>query len=276
MSNLRVLTVDDEVLASRRLKHVLSNIDGVQCIGQAAGCDEGLAKIRDLRPDVVLLDIAMRNETGFDLLERLEPEYSPLVIFVSAFDHYAVRAFEVSAIDYVLKPVESARVKEALARASARLSDRSSRAELGQMREVVETLRKGRRKQEVPRHESELWIRTSSGGLARVEVSKIEWVESEDDYVRIHTAHNSYLLRSSIKGLEARIDASMFTRIHRRTLVRTDLITEVTSKSFAHLQVRLHGGQSLRVGRIYAQQLRRSILRGQISESGSAARSSAC
>lgn len=268
MTPLRVLTVDDEVLSLRRLHLLLSNIGGIQQVGEARGCEEAIRRIPVLRPDVLLLDVKMRDGTGFDVIEKLPSGKFPVVIFVSAFDHYAVRAFETSAIDYVLKPVEFERLAGALDRARERLTIFDAEDQLQEMRAVITALRENARRDHSHRFETELWIRKNVTGFVRVPVESIEWVSSEDDYVRVHTPENSYLMRGSIRKLESTLDPRLFIRIHRSTLIRRSAIKEFRSPRFGAVEVVLRSGQHLRAGRVYAKALRRAL-----SETTSAAHS---
>lgn len=260
MSNtLRILAVDDEPLALRRLRLLLREMPEMELIGEAAGCEEALAAIERLRPDVLLLDIQMRDGTGFDIVERLVADPMPAIIFVSAFDHYGVKAFDASVVDYVLKPIQLDRFRTALERARTRLAATDSQHQVEELRRVVDALRTKVREADDPRYETELWIRKNVTGFSRVPVDNIEWVCSEDDYIRVHTAAGSYLMRGSIKNLESRINPSTFLRIHRRTLVKRSAIREVRSLRLGKIEVLLQSGERLPAGRVYAKQLRRLI-----------------
>lgn len=259
MTALRIFAVDDEPLALRRVRHIVDEFEDVEFVGDALGCVDGLEKIARLKPDILLLDIAMRDGSGFDIIEKLSPDSLPAVIFVTAFDHHAARAFEVSAVDFVLKPVNASRMRDALERARLRIESNGAKQQIEEMRSVIASLREGMRDRAPQRFETELWIRKSRGGFTRVSVDSIRWVESEDDYIRVHTDQASYLMRSSIKNLEEKIDTTRFTRIHRKSLVRIDEIAELTGASLGRLEVRLHSGPNLRVGRVYARNLRRLI-----------------
>jgi two-component system, LytTR family, response regulator len=139
-SPLRLLTVDDEPLALRRLKLILQDMPGIVHVGEATGCEVALAEIGRLQPDIVLLDIRMRDGTGFDVIERL-PTKAPAIIFVSAFDSYAIRAFDSSVVDYVLKPVEFDRLRAAINRAAQRLAEAGAQEQVAELRAVVANLR---------------------------------------------------------------------------------------------------------------------------------------
>lgn len=256
MNGLTVAIVDDEPLAVRRLELILARLGGVRHVGSAGGCVEGRALIERTRPDVVLLDIRMRDGTGFDLLEALGPDERPAIIFVTAFDHFAIRAFEAAAVDYVLKPIESKRLENALDRARDRLASDSARDRFEEMRSVVENLRARISERESSDCKTELWVRGSTGSLSRISLDAIDWVSSEDDYIRLHTSTGSHLLRLSITGLERQIDRQRFVRVHRRALVRIDTIVELRRTALGRNSVLLNSGALVPAGRIYLRQLR--------------------
>jgi two-component system LytT family response regulator len=255
---LRILTVDDEPLALRRLKLILQDMPGIVQVGEATGCESAVAAIKRLTPDIILLDIRMRDGTGFDVIEAL-PTKAPAVIFVSAFDSYAMRAFNASVADYVLKPVEFDRLRTAIERAARRIAEAGAAEQVAELKAVIANLRAGMTGADGQRFETELWVRRSAGGFTRVPVEAVEWVSSEDDYIRVHTSSGSHLLRGSIKRFESRVDPAQFMRIHRKALVRTDAIRELRKPRFGNLQVVLRGGEELPAGRIYARQLRELI-----------------
>ncbi|MBA3677186.1 MAG: response regulator transcription factor [Sphingosinicella sp.] len=256
---LRILAVDDEPLALRRLRLLLREMSGVELVGEAGGCEEALAAVHHLRPDILLLDIQMRDGTGFDVVENLAADPMPAIIFVSAFDHYGVKAFDASVVDYVLKPIQLERLRVALDKARTRLASADTGNQVDELRAVVEALRAKVREADGPRYETELWIRKNVTGFSRVSVDNIEWVCSEDDYIRVHTAAGSYLMRGSIRNLESRVDPSEFLRIHRRTLVRKSAIREVRSPRLGKVEVLLQSGERLPAGRVYAKKLRQLI-----------------
>ena len=257
---LRIVAIDDEPLALRRLRMICRDLPDAELVGEASGCISGLEEVSRLRPDLILLDIQMRDGSGFDLLQRLSGDHVPAIIFVSAFDHYAIRAFEAQVVDYVLKPVQFDRLKDAIDRARARIAANGSAIQIDELKSVVEALRSKMREASAQRFETELWIRRNVTGFARVPVENIEWVTSEDDYVRIHTDTGSHLLRASIRSLCERIDASMFVRIHRKTLVNKSAIRELRRPRVGRLEVVLRSGERLATGRVYAKQLRKAVL----------------
>ena len=259
MSALRVLTVDDETLALRRLKLLLQAISYVEHVGEASSCAEALASIAALAPDVVLLDIRMRDGDGFDVVEALSQRPNPpAIIFVTAFDHYAVRAFESAVVDYLLKPVERERLARALRRARQQLRAVDAEQRLGEMQEIVRNLRSLASGGNKGPFETEFWLR-GAAGLVRVPLDAIDCVSSEDDYVAIHTHGASHLMRGSIRQFESRVEPGYFVRVHRRWLVRKNAITELRTPRLGGSEVLLRTGKRLPVGRVYLKQLKATI-----------------
>jgi two-component system LytT family response regulator len=258
MTPLRIVTIDDEPLALRRLQLVLQTLEAVEHVGEADSCAAALPLITARRPDVALLDIRMRDGSGFDLVERLPDAALPAVIFVTAFDMHAIRAFEAGAVDYVLKPVEVARLEQALARARQAVRARDAEGRIDELRGLVATLREQLSADEAgpPRLEQEFWIRKAGGGFVRVAADDIELVTAEDDYVRLSAGGRDYLMRETVSGLHARLDPARFLRIHRATLIRVDTIREFRRSLTGRLEVVTTGGARLAVGRVHARALR--------------------
>ena len=256
MTPLKVLTVDDEALALRRLRLLLQTLPYVEQVGEADGFRDALVKIGSLDPDVVLLDIKMRDGSGFDLVEALSRRpVAPAIIFISAFDRFAVRAFETSAVDYLLKPVERERLAQALLRARHRRGAADAEQRVAELQEIVRNLRSAACEDGAANYETEFWLRNGSG-FVKVPVDSIEWIASEDEYVRLNTASGSYLMRGSIRQLEARLDPGRFIRIHRRWLVRKAAIAELRAPRLGRTEVVLQSGKRLAAGRVYGRQLR--------------------
>ena len=187
MAMLKVLTVDDEPLALKRLKLLLQAIPDVEHVGEANSCGTALTEITTHSPDAVLLDITMRDGDGFDVVEALAGQPNPpAIIFVTAFDQYAVRAFENAIVDYLLKPVERERLARALRKVRQRPGPADAERRLSEMQEMVRTLRSEAAGREAKPFETEFWLR-GAAGLVRVPIDVIDCVSSEDDYVAIHT-----------------------------------------------------------------------------------------
>jgi two-component system LytT family response regulator len=259
MNALRVLTVDDEPLALRRLQLALRNVPNVTHIGSARGKTEALQLIDKHRPDVILLDVRMRDGSGFDIVEKLIRGEPPAVIFVSAFDDHAARAFEVRAIDYILKPVGFDRLRSALDRARSEIEHRSSDERIAELKEVIRTLREEVRTEPLQRFEAEFWVRRNVTGLLRVPVDSINWISADDDYVCLHTNAGNHLLRDTIRGILARLDPAQFIRIHRSSVVRIDAIEAVKRNGLSSREVHLTNGTRLKVGRVYNKLLKQML-----------------
>ncbi len=221
---MRVLIVDDEPLARRRLEILLRDQDDIELVGTAADGLVAGRMIAEHAPDVVLLDIKMPGMNGLEVLDALRGGAAPIVIFVTAFDRFALDAFEKAAFDYLLKPVEPQRLAAALARARTALAERAAAERAPELEEILRNLRAGA--PSLPAYDRDIWIQ-ERGGRVSLPVAAIDWVAAERDYVRIHAGARSYLIRQSISALEACLDPAEFVRVHRSSLVRTDRIVRI-------------------------------------------------
>jgi two-component system LytT family response regulator len=256
MNLLRVLTVDDEVLALRRLRLLLQGMPHVELVGEASSCREAIESIAKLAPDVVLLDIRMRDGDGFDVLEWIgDRPNPPAIIFVTAFDHYAVRAFDRAVVDYLLKPIERDRLAQAISRAHHQMRAIEAEQRISEMQEVLRNLRSAAAGRSSTPYETEFWLRGASG-LVRVPIEAIESASSEDDYVALHTPSGSHLMRGSLRQFEARVEPGHFVRVHRRWLVRRYAIAELRTRRTGGGEVNLMSGKKVPVGRSYLKRLR--------------------
>jgi two-component system LytT family response regulator len=263
MTPLRVMTVDDESLALRRLRLLLQTISEAEHVGEANSCAEAHAKISELNPDVVLLDIKMRDGNGFEVVEAIADRANPpLVIFVTAFDQFAPRAFDKAVVDYLLKPVERDRLALALDRVRQQLQAKDAEQRVEELQQVLRELRNASNSSALPAFETEFWLR-GTGGLIRVPVDAIDCVGSADEYVAIHTSSGSHLMRGSIRQFSQRVEPGLFVRVHRQWLVRRSAIAKLMSRSIGQTEIVLKNGRRLPAGRVYLKQLRNSI-RGEI------------
>ncbi|QNN58973.1 response regulator transcription factor [Diaphorobacter ruginosibacter] len=258
-----VAIVDDEPLARRRLRRMLEACPGVHCVGAAADLSSAQELVQRSAPDILLLDIQMPGGDGFELLGLLGTQ-PPLVIFVTAFDRHAIRAFEVHAVDYLLKPVEPERLGRALDRARAlvlaREGDRQVPILQKRIAELAEALKApgqdGSTVAVAGRDEiTELWIR-SLDGYTRVATRHISRIHAERDYVRIHADGQAFLHWESMASLEARLSAQEFVRVHRGSIVRHDCIAHIRRGAFSNWVVELKDGSLVPVGRTYLSRVR--------------------
>ena len=243
---LRVLLIDDEILATERLGGLLGDIDGVEIVGTANTAPAGAAEIARLRPDLVFLDIQMPGRSGMALAAELDPGNRPEIVFVTAFEHFAPDAFSVDAADYLLKPVRFDRLKQAIVRAQRRIRLIAA-AELGES-VMAET----------GRYMREIWV-TVRDGQVRLDVDLIDWIEAAKDYVLLHTSTRSYLHRISMSALEERLDPRAILRVHRSAFVRPSLVEEVERPSKSSLNLVLRDGAIVQVGPSYVKDVLRAL-----------------
>jgi two-component system, LytTR family, response regulator len=251
---LRVVAIDDEPLALRRISMAIDAIPNVALIGTSRSGQAGLELARDLRPDVLLLDINMAEFDGFDVIAGLG-EDPPLVIFVTAFQEHAIRAFEARAQDYLLKPLEFNRLHEALDGARGRLKERNSASRADELQAVVAALRDQRPAANAPRFETELWV-PWGGSFERLAATEIDWVEAEGDYVRIHARGKTYLLRETMAKMAKRLDDKIFQRVHRSALVNQPKVERIDRPRGKQFVLSLSTGAKVPVGRNYLRQVR--------------------
>ena len=238
---LRTLIVDDEPLARERVRMMLGMHDDVAVIGEVGDGQQAIDAIRQERPDLVFLDVQMPSVDGFGVLRALEGEIMPYVVFVTAYDQYALRAFEVHALDYVLKPFNAERFSQALQRARAAISRRDDvegSVDKDRLRSLVASLTAEQR-------EKQRIVVKSSGRVFFVKVDDIDWIEAEGNYVRLHMGAQSHLLRETMKGMESVLDTSQFIRIHRSTIVNADRIRELQPLFHGEYAVILRDGTRL-------------------------------
>jgi DNA-binding LytR/AlgR family response regulator len=240
---LRVLIVDDEPLALERLGLMLRDHSGVEVVGEATDGDDAAAKVTALRPDLVLLDIRMPSRDGISLARSLAETPEVGVVFVTAFDDFAVQAFEVDAVDYLLKPVGSDRLGMALARAKRH----AERARAGARDVGVEMGSAVCPESPAAEYASCLWVQKRHG-MVRVDVSAIDWIEAARDYVLLHTATNSYILRVTMDGLARKLDPSVMLRVSRSAFVRRDAVVSIERQGRAGLILVLADKAAVRVG----------------------------
>lgn len=255
MTALRIVIVDDEPLALDRLKVMLAKIEDVAIVDQATGCESGIAAIIQNEPDLVFLDIQMRDGTAFELLSQLPPEITPLVAFVTAYPKYMFEAFELEALDYVLKPAQLDKLANVVLRARRRIDLMSSKERVEELTRVVAELQRHRMHTGRPPHRNDIWIRHKGTQHVRVPVDDIEWISMQDDYACLHVNGSEHLLRISLDKLMQSLDPASFVRIHRSYVVRVDKVERVRLKGLGVREAVLKDGTRLPIGRIHARNL---------------------
>jgi two-component system LytT family response regulator len=248
MKKMRTLIVDDEPLARERLAALLSNEQDVLIVAQCRDGEEAVTAIVDHEPDLVFLDVQMPQMNGFEVIEAVGGERMPLVIFVTAYDQHALRAFQVRALDYLLKPFDRERFNEALERARRQV-EREETGDLG--RRLLALVKDLRRDQ--PR--AERLVVKSGGRLFFLRADEIDWVEAAGNYVRLHVGTTSHLLRETMNAIEGRLDPEKFFRIHRSRIVNMERIQELQPWLNGEYAVLLRTGTRLTLSRGYREKL---------------------
>jgi two-component system LytT family response regulator len=251
---IRTLVVDDEPLAREGIRLLLAGDPEIEVVGEAGSGREALAQIGELRPDLVFLDVQMPEMDGFAVLSALAPGPLPAVIFVTAFEGHALRAFEVHALDYLLKPFDDERFADALRRAKAQLRLRALEQQpqvLAMLAEVATAA--------VPVVPAQRLAIKDGSRVVFLRTDEIDWIEAADYYVQIHAGGKSYLHRETMMSLERRLDGEQFVRIHRSAIVNRRRIRELSSSRREAIVV-LEGGATLKVARSQRDKL--AALRG--------------
>ena len=239
-ATLRTLIVDDEPLAIERMQVLCAEIPGIAVVGTASDGNAALVLAQKLRPDLLMLDMTMPGMDGLTVARRVTAQteagqLAPAVIFVTAHDNFAVAAFDLDAVDYVLKPVGADRLARAIERALARRSKEPAEGE--------------------QRWLEEFWVPDRSE-LLRIEAASVSRIDAERDYVRLHTEGRSYMLLQTIAGLEERLDPERFIRIHRSTILRRDFIKGLRHEGLGVWCAELADGETLRIGRTYLRKVK--------------------
>lgn len=251
MTTLRLLIVDDEALIRAGIRHDLSDMEGVSVAGECGSVAEAVEAIRRGHFDLVLLDVQMPDGTGFDVIRTVEPELMPAVVFVTAYDNYAIQAFEVNAVDYLLKPFDDLRLREAIERVRGRLSRPAD------LRRHLEALLEARGEQ-WPRR---LVVRTADR-FDFVPVETIDWIESANNYTILHCRAKDYLHGENLTALGRLLDPGKFVRVHRSHMVNTERIVGVNAIAGGVYELELKGGAMVGTGRQYSGRIRKLIKAG--------------
>jgi two-component system LytT family response regulator len=252
---ISVMIVDDEPMARARLRRLVEKETDLTLVGEHGRGADAVAAIRKARPDVVLLDVDMPDMNGFEVIEALDPEERPLVVFVTAYDAFAVRAFDVHALDYWLKPYDPERFASALDRVRERLaraaggggggaggSAAAASADRGALEAMLAEVRARGPERIVVREGQEMVF---------VPVKDIDWIEAADNYVELHVAGRSHLLRETLAGVERRLSPARFARIRRDAIVNLERVRSVRPGDGGDDEIVLHDGRTLRLGRSY-------------------------
>lgn len=242
---IRALIVDDERHARQKIRTLLASQPDIEIVRECANGDDAVKAITESHPDLVFLDVQMPGRSGFDVLRDAGTAVRH-VVFVTAFDKYAVQAFEVQALDYLLKPFDRARFDKALQRVRERLRDGIDLHE--KLREIVENM--------APKSAplDRIMIK-SAGRITFLRVGEVDWIEAADNYVRLHAGRDAHLIRETMTNLETQLDRRKFVRIHRSAIVNIDAIVEIRSLFHGDHSVLLRTGAEIPLGRAYRERL---------------------
>ncbi len=254
---IRVLIADDELLARQRLEDLLQPVEGVEIVGLVEDGRQAVEAIRRLAPDLVFLDVQMPGLTGVDVVHEIGPEQMPVVIFVTAYDQYALKAFDLAALDYLVKPFDDERFDQALARARQTITLRDVDA----LRDRLAALFQGTpppAAPPAPRYLERIAV-DLRGQVRVVPVSQIRFITASGPYAELHTGEEAYVIREQMQTLEERLDPVQFYRIHRSAIVRLDQVDALLYSAGGDYAVRLKDGKRLKVSRNRREELEQRL-----------------
>ena len=247
-TKIRALIVDDEPLARRRIKSLLAHDQSVDVIGECSDGYKAVTSISELSPDLVFLDVQMPAMDGFEVIKTIGAEQMPTVIFVTAYDQYALKAFEVNALDYLLKPFDRKRFQKTLEKAKIMIKGLQNGNVNNQLLSLLGDLR---REQKIP----ERFIIKSGGRVVFLRAEEIDWMCAVGNYVRLQVGRDSHLMRETMTGMESKLDPVSFMRIHRSTIVNLDRVKEVQPWAKGEYVVIMRDGTRLIMSRRYRERL---------------------
>lgn len=245
---LRTLIVDDEPLARERIRSLLKGESDIEIVGECGDGPSAVRLIREHGPDLVFLDVQMPELDGFGVLETVGADSVPAVVFVTAYDQYALQAFDVHALDYLLKPFDRERFERTLARARVQLEQRRSGGVTRRLESLLRDLRSDSRT-------PDRLVIKSGGRVTFLSISEIDWIEAAGNYVQLHVGSTVHLLRETMSHLQSRLPEEEFVRIHRSAIVRLERIRELRPCFHGDYEVWLHDGTRLTLSRTYRERL---------------------
>lgn len=250
---IRTLIVDDMTLARKRIRRILSKDPEIEIVGECSDGNQAVEAVRQLQPDLMFLDVQMPETDGFQTIAKIGVENTPVTIFITAFDHFALRAFEVHAFDYLLKPFDANRLKDTVERAKETIIQKGAKGLPDSLRERLVTLLKDVKNE--PNYTKRLIVK-SRGRSVIVAVDDIDYIEADGNYLSIQTAKESHLIRSSMHNFESKLDPERFARIHRSTIVNIDRVREMHPLFNGDQLVIMRTGKELVLSRNYRDRLK--------------------
>jgi two-component system LytT family response regulator len=249
---IRVLIIDDEPLARSGVRLRLSSFEDVEVIGECACGEEALAAIPHLQPNLIFLDVQMPGMSGFEMLRKLPTQHYPATIFLTAHEEFALAAFDVQAVGYLLKPIDDDRFRAALQH--ARMITASREQTTLHISTLMQMLEEANHQRSAPPR-SFRFVARAGGKMIFIPEEKVDWIEAVGDYAGLHSGKQTHLIRESLQSLEAQLDSSRFARIHRSAIVQVDRITQMQALKNRDCLIWLKDGSSLRVSRTFSDAL---------------------
>ena len=262
MSELKVIIVDDEPLALSFLHSILKKLNNVSIVGQCKNGREAIAVVSEVKPDLMFLDIQMPGMNGFEVVKEIHPDHMPMIIFVTAYDQFAADAFDVHAVDYVLKPLDQERVVRAVDRAVARLSAHNTDAitpDIGKIASISKRLAEEKNANESSDKRQADSVKRKlfdSGVVKIIPFDDIDWVDAAGDYMCVHAKGETHIIRITLGELMQKLDDSLFVRIHRSTIVNIERVVSITALPKGGSLLELSEGTTLKVSRNYREAVR--------------------
>jgi two-component system LytT family response regulator len=262
---IRVVVADDEVVARRRVARLLREDPDISVIAECAGGVEAVERVNTEKPDLVFLDVQMPDLTGIEVVERIGIDRMPAVVFVTAFDQYAIKAFELNAVDFLLKPYDTERFQQALGRARRRIGDADATTRANELRSVVQMLLAEKAKADssgpgaaAPLDRIAVKV---DGALRIIRTADVDWFETDGNYLRLHVGRTNHLIRGTAAELEKQLDPAQFVRIHRRYIVNLERVAEVQPWFAGDAIIILRDGMKLRMSRSHRTSFHSRLLR---------------
>lgn len=254
-SPFQVMVVDDEPAARRGVKLLLNGEPDIAVIAEAGDGDSAVKLIKKHKPDILFLDVQMPGQDGFEVLKKLQAGERPVVIFVTTFNEHALKAFEVHAVDYLLKPFDDERFKAALGRAREAVRSRATLALNAKVDQLIAQFEGGAATDPDAGGFNDRIMVKCSGEIFFLKPTEIDWIEAEGDYMKFHVGGKSHLMRETMARLEARLDPKRFVRIHRSTIVNLDCVRKLSPSFVGEYAVVLTDGTKLELSRGYQDRL---------------------
>ncbi|SRX74515.1 LytR/AlgR family response regulator transcription factor [Aequorivita antarctica] len=252
------LIIDDEPLARKRLLALVEEMEDLQLLGQCKTGKEAVLTIEELHPDLIFLDIQMKDMSGFDVLQKLKTNKKPMVIFVTAFDTYAVKAFDAFALDYLLKPFKKERFQQAVARAKQQFKSKTGNNLESNFQKLLEYIEEEKTEKNNTTSKSKLPIKIGNT-VSFIAYSEIQYILASGSYVEICTLDKKHVLRDSLQNIMDEMESKQMLRIHRSTIINTNFLDKVIHSNFGEIDVKMKDGSLFRVSKSYRKEFQKSL-----------------